>query len=84
MPDLHRAIFYPCQLTDGSTHVIGPGSRVIASFEDPDTTVRWREAVKLAGEMNRRHHRQVAAVKVRQRWAILLLVLIGVAIWALT
>lgn len=84
MPDLHRAIFYPCQLADGSTHVIGPGDRVIATFEGPDTTTRWREAVARAKELNRNHHRRAAGVKVRQRWAIVILVLIGVAIWLLS
>jgi hypothetical protein len=81
MPDLHRLIFYPCQLADGSTHVIGPGDRVVATFEDPDTAVRWRKAVGRAGELNREHYRQVTAIRVRQRWAILILVAIGLVIW---
>lgn len=84
MPELHRAIFYPVQLADGSTHVIGPGSRVISTFEDPDTITRWRKAVGRARELNGEHHRKVAAAKVRQRWAVILIVLVGIVIWALT
>lgn len=81
MTDLHRPIFYPCQLADGSTHVIGPGSIIHATFEDPDTTTRWRKAVNRAREMNREHHRQASVIRVRQRWAILILLAIGLVIW---
>jgi hypothetical protein len=84
MPDLHRLTFYPCQLADGSTHVIGPGDRVFATFEDPDTTIRWRKAVARSRELNREHDRQVAAMHVRQRWVVVILILIGVVLWLLS
>lgn len=68
-------IYFPVQLPDGSTHVIGPGDTVVATFEGFDTTRRWADARHHAAELNRRRSITLARVKVRRRWALILLVL---------
>ncbi len=66
-------VYFPVQLPDGSTHVIGPRDAVVATFEGFDTTQRWADARSHAAELNRRRSIDLARVKVRRRWALIIL-----------
>lgn len=68
--------YYPCQVEDGRTFVM-KGSRIVEELSGFDTTERWRDAQRIANDLNTLAG---AGLSRRDRLAILFAVIMAIAI----